>query len=42
MQSPEAIAELMYMWNEGRNSPAHGSFIEFEKQKDGSLGFKVV
>jgi len=41
LQSPDAMADIMFMWLEGSNRPASGSFVEFEKQKGGSLNFKV-
>ena len=39
-QHPDAISELVFMWLNGVNSPANGSFVEFQKQKDGSMTFK--
>lgn len=41
MQSPDAIADIMYMWIEGSNKPSNGSFVNFENQKGGSLNFNV-
>jgi len=41
MQRTEDVAELIYMWLNGTNRPANGSFVEFDKQKDGSLTFKT-